>query len=195
MHTLIAGVTESGKTTLARSIARELAKRKQNVIVLDPVGTKTKGGGWPESAVVFEESTEFWKYIHRDDVGHSHVFIDEAGDEFNLSKRENFWLLTRGRHYGLFVYLICQRPKMVAPSVRGQCSRGYMFRLAWEDANEMSRDFGHSWPFGYLDKSGGYHEEKELDKGDFFTLYSGQVRKTRANVFALTPSQRKETVK
>lgn len=186
MHSLFTGVTESGKTTLARGIARDLAKRKQNIIVLDPVGTETKGGGWPESARVFTEGEDFWKYLARGDVGHAHVFIDEAGDQFHMGARENFWLLTRGRHYGLYCYLIAQRPKLLAPSVRTQCSRCYMFRLAHEDASEVARDFGHSWPF---------ENEKELDKGDFFILYSGQVRKERANVFKLTPSTRKEITK
>jgi DNA helicase HerA-like ATPase len=185
MHTIISGVTESGKTTLARMLARNFAGQGQNVIVYDPVGTGTLGGGWPESAVVFSDEEEFLSYVARDDVTHSHVFIDEAGDVFNLSKRHNMWLLTRGRHFGLYCYLICQRPKMVAPSARSQCSRAYMFRLAHEDASEISRDFGHSWPY----KTQKNIPEKELDKGDFFVLYSGSVNKSRANIFSLLNSK------
>lgn len=172
-HSLIIGVTESGKTTLARSLARNLAKRKQNVIVYDPVRTPTAGGDWPKSAVIFDDEREFWKYLNRDDVGHSHIFVDEAGDLFNMAKPENFWLLTRGRHYGFFVYCMCQRPKMIAPSVRFQCATCYMFRLAHSDASEISKDFGHEWPI----------DNAPLDTGDFLTLHSGSVKVERANIF------------
>jgi hypothetical protein len=174
-HSLIIGVTESGKTTFARVLARQLAKKKQNVIVYDPVGTQTMGGGWPESAFIFDNEQDFWKYIGRDDVGHSHVFVDEGGDLFNLSKPENHWLLTRGRHYGFFVYLICQRPKMVAPSVRHQCGTCYMFRLAMSDATEISKDYGHEWPL----------DNAQLDAGDYYTLHSGRLKFERANIFTI----------
>ena len=116
-------------------------------------------------------------YLARDDVFHAHVFVDEAGEVFNLSKRENFWLLTRGRHFGFNVYPICQRPKMIAPTIRNQCSRAYVFRLAQEDMEEIGRDFG----FSELKKI-------SLDKGDFLMLLSGTARMSRANVFDLIKS-------
>lgn len=174
MHTLICGVTESGKTTLAHSIAQQVADAGQNVIVFDPVGTKTAHGSWPKNAIVFDEEGEFFEYLARPDVYHAHVFIDESGELFNAGKRENLWLLTRGRHFGFSVVLIAQRPKMLMPSARSQCSIAYVFRLALEDMKEIGADFGHSG----LAKI-------NLDKGDFLILKSGLARFDSANVFKL----------
>jgi len=178
MHALISGVTQSGKTTLARELARALAARGQNVIVFDPVGTATAGGGWPKGAIIFDESAEFFEYIERPDVKGAHVFIDEAADFFGVGDKHNFWLLTRGRHFFLHIYLIAQRPKMLAPSVRGQCGVAYVFRLACEDADEIGRDFGHSG-IGKIN----------LDTGDFLVLTAGQASIKRANIFKLLNSE------
>jgi DNA polymerase III delta prime subunit len=188
-HSLIIGVTESGKTTLARALARELAGKKQTVIVYDPVGTITAGGGWPESAKIFQDEKEFWKYLDRDDIGHAHIFVDEAGDLFNLSKRENYWLLTRGRHFGFFVYMICQRPTMIAPSARTQAATCYMFRLANSDAKEICADMGHDWPLSDKDIETG--EYLQLDQGDFYVLHSGRVEYERENIFKILNPKRK----
>ena len=181
MHTIICGVTLSGKTTLARALARHVGRQRQNVIVYDPVMTATQGGDWGKSAVVFNDPQKFWGFVSRDDVGHAHIFIDEAGDLFHIGARENFWLLTRGRHFGFQVYLISQRPKMIAPSARTQCGMAYMFRLARDDAKEISADFGHDWPY----RDAQNIPLPELDTGDFYRLYSGASGKNRANIFQL----------
>ena len=174
MHTLIAGVTETGKTTLAHAFAHALADAKQNVVVYDPVGTQTIKGTWPESAIMFSDENEFFGYLSRDDVYNSHIFVDEAGQVFGLDKKYNYWLLTRGRHFGFSVFVICQRPKMVSPTIRNQCARAYIFRLASDDLKAVGADFG----FSDLDKN-------ELDTGDFLILNSGQARYLRANIFNL----------
>lgn len=177
MHTLICGVTESGKTTLAHLLARELVEKGQPIIAFDPVGSRTATGGWPSGAIVFSDEEEFFDYLSRDDVAGAHVFVDESGDIFNLGKRHNFWLLTRGRHFGFQVYMIAQRPKMLAPSARTQASRGYLFRMSPDDLREIGADFGH-----------GNIEKIILDKGDFLILSSGQASIKRANVFSLLNS-------
>lgn len=174
MHTLICGVTMSGKTTLAHKLARFLSEKGQRIIVYDPVGTKTAAGHWPASAIVFDNEDEFFDYLVRDDVNHAHVFIDESGDLFNLSRRENLWLPTRGRHFGFSLYFICQRPKMIAPSVRNQCGYAYVFRLMQDDMRMIGGDYG----FNDLDKI-------SLDTGDFLALRSGTSQYTRGNVFTL----------
>lgn len=152
----------SGKTTLARLIARDLRRRKQAVVVYDPVGTATAGGDWGKDTYITDDEETLWDVIAHSRSPAVHVFIDEAGDLFNLQRKENHWLLTRGRHMGFIVYLITQRPKMVAPSVRSQCGRCYMFRLATEDADEIGRDFGHS-----------NLSRESLDRGDYLVLDSG----------------------
>ena len=171
MHSLFCGVTQSGKTTLARYIARELAKRGQPMSVYDPVGTPTRGGDWPESATMFRDEEKFLEHLADDRVVNRHIFVDEADELFHLARRENFWLLTRGRHFGFSVNLICCRPKSLAPAVRRQCTRVYMFRLAKDDAVEVGRDLGHSDFAAY-----------DFDQGEFLIANSASPLVTRAHL-------------
>lgn len=173
-HTLFVGVTESGKTTMARHFARGYAALGHRIIVYDPVGTKTAGGGWPASAVMFSEVEPLFEYLERDDVNHAHVFIDEAGDFMGVSDKDKHWLLRRGRHKGFFVNIISQRPKMLAPNVRTQCNVAYMFRLSMNDADEIGADFGHSKLSNIVSK---------LDKGEYLRLESGSPHIKRGSLF------------
>jgi DNA helicase HerA-like ATPase len=174
MHALICGVTQSGKTTLAHSMAQMLAGNGERIIVYDPVGTQTVKGNWPVSAVTFSDEHEFFEYLSRDDVNNAYIFIDEAGDIFTPQKRENLWLLTRGRHFGFSVFMIAQRPKMILPSARSMAGACYMFRLSADDQRDIGRDFGHNG----LDKI-------NLDRGDFLMVISGSSTFERGNVFSL----------
>lgn len=173
-HTLFAGVTESGKTTMARHFARHFAGLGQRIIVYDPVGTATAGGDWPESSVVFNDAEKFMQYCDRPDVYHAHIFVDEAGDHFGVADRENHWLFRRGRHKGFFMYPIAQRPKMLAPNVRTQCSTAYIFRLSMSDADEIGADFGHTKLSNIV---------STLDQGDYLMLRSGRPQIERGNIF------------
>ncbi|MGL6121759.1 MAG: hypothetical protein ACRC1W_01730, partial [Shewanella sp.] len=91
--------------------------------------------------------------------GDADIWIDEAADHCGVSDRDNHWLLRRGRHYGFVVHLISQRPKMLAPNVRGQCSRAYIFRLAKSDLTEIAADLGHEVP-----------ENPPLDAGHYIVI-------------------------
>lgn len=158
-HDMYIGVTMTGKTTLARMHSRELAARQKDrlQVVYDPVlSTQTKGGGWPEGAVVYEDFESFMTWCSKN--GDADLWIDEAADHFGVSDRENHWLLRRGRHYGFVVHLISQRPKMLAPNVRGQCSRAYIFRLAKADLVEVAADLGSETP------------DPPLDTGEYIVL-------------------------
>jgi hypothetical protein len=172
-HCLYVGATMTGKTTLARLRAREVAKTGRAVVIYDPVGTATAGGDWPQGSNVlaFDDFERFMRWVHRN--GDADLFIDEAGDHFGVSDKENHWLLRRGRHYGYAVHLISQRPKMLAPNVRTQCSVAYIFRVAHEDLRELAADLGHDAP------------ETTLDKGDFLVLRSDSPAIAHGNVFDL----------
>jgi DNA helicase HerA-like ATPase len=193
IHGLIIGVTQSGKTTLAHSMAKEFARKGQAVIVFDPLGTPTAANSWPESAIVFNDKAPFLAYMAREDVSHAHVFIDEAYEIFRHGDPDNYWLLTRGRHYGFQCFLISQRPTMLPPSVRTQCGVAFMFRLAKHDAKEICADFGHDYPAiletSHITEEGSNEPEsdkkviKPLDKGDYIVLNSGSATFSRANIF------------
>lgn len=175
-HCLYTGVTQTGKTTLARMHARILDRAGYDLIVYDPVRTETHGGDWPERAQVYERLDAFIaKCKHARDA---YVFVDEAADVFALSQTENHWLLRRGRHAGLYVRIIAQRPKMIAPNARTQCAIAYVFRMSRDDAREIFADFGHGAPAvrEFAD---------DLDVGDFCVLESGRPSIATFNVFDL----------
>ena len=177
MHTLYTGVSQSGKTTLARAIARRLAGQGQNGAVFDPLGTATAGGGWPQGWPVFEDPDEFIAYASDPANIRIHLFIDEAHEILGHDQRDNFWMLTKGRHFGLFLHLMTQRPNKLHPDVRSQCGTCYLFRLAQDDAYDIGKDYGHN----------AVHKIN-LDRGDFLVLESGSPAIRRANVFALVQS-------
>ena len=176
MHTLICGVTETGKTTLAQCLAQadREGKEKLPVLVYDPVDTDTLAGGWPNGTIFFDDKNKFLKYLAKFRDAKCSVYIDESADLLGQQDKHNFWILTRGRHYGFNVVLLAQRPKMLAPSVRHQCTRLIMFRVSIDDARIVGQDFGHS-DFHTMD----------LDRGDFICAYSGHSTYTRGNVFVL----------
>jgi DNA helicase HerA-like ATPase len=179
-HWLYVGVTQTGKTTLARFHARKLAGAGHRIIVYDPVGTETAGGGWPEDSELIDDPLKFGKALkNREDA---YVFVDEGADVFNQSETQNQWMLRKGRHKLLYFRVMAQRPKMLAPNVRTNCARCFMFRLAKDDAREISADFGHGPDI--------YNET--LDTGDCIMLTSGSEHTESFNVFDLVPATRRK---
>lgn len=170
-HILFTGVTLSGKTTAARMFSRAFCAHRIPVVVYDPVETETKGGGWGENALVFTDAGEFLDFLASDDCGPCKIFIDEAADIFAQRMPDNFWIATRGRHYGWQLFVITQRPMMIAPTVRNQCAEAFVFRLTTSDMSNLGSDYGH-------DLSG-----EKLDAGDYLHLLSGHAAYSRGNVF------------
>lgn len=172
-HSLYTGVTQSGKTTLARAMARQ-ASATGRVVVYDPLGSPTAGGEWGERSEVHEDLEPFLQRVYAPEFTNADVFIDEAHHVFNHQDKSHLWLLTQGRHYGLRLHLLTQRPTKVHPDARTNCGRCFMFRLAHDDARSIGLDYGFS----------SIHKET-LDKGDFLILNSGESRYARSNVFNL----------
>ena len=140
-HTGYYGITMSGKTTMARHIARECAKAKHAIVVFDPIGSGTHGGDWPKESRIYSDPEHFGRDIAR--TQNAQVFIDEADLIFPHANKDNHWLMRRGRHQGLYVHLITQRPNLVDPSCRSMCGRAYLFRLNKTDRVAILADHGH----------------------------------------------------
>ena len=174
VHTLYTGVSQSGKTTLARSISRGLCLAKEKVVIFDPLGSPTAGGGWGNGAIIFDDKEAFLDLVYSEDFINAHLFIDEAHNIFAHDDKSHLWLLTEGRHFYLTLHLMTQRPKKVHPDARTNCGRCFMFRLAQDDAREIGADYGHSGI-----------NRISLDKGDFLLLNSGSAEYSRGNVFNL----------
>jgi Zonular occludens toxin (Zot) len=173
-HSIYTGVTQSGKTTLARSVSREIAKAKNLVIVYDPLGTGTLGGDWGDGAIVHENLEDFLDHAYGSNTVNAHLFMDEAHHIFAHDDKTHMWLLTQGRHYGLTSHLITQRPKKIHPDARTNCGKCFCFRLAQDDLKSIGADYGFS----------DLHKET-LDKGDFLILNSGDSQYSRSNIFQL----------
>ena len=151
--------------------SRAFCKARIPVVVFDPVGSATLGGDWGEGAKVYQNAEEFQDYIHSGKLTPCKMFIDEASSIFSHEQRENFWLAERGRHYGIQLFTITQRPMRIHPSVRDQHSEAYVFRLKSMDIANVGADFGHDL------------RDIQLDTGDYLHLVSGHRAFTRSNVF------------
>ncbi len=179
-HVLYCGVTMTGKTTLAREHAQILEKAKYEIVVYDPVGTDTANGNWPEGTKVLSDPEQFHEWIEDNETTYDedHVcflFVDESADIFGHSQTHAHWIARKIRHQYIYLRLIVQRPNMLHPSVRTQCSYVYMLRLSNDDARIICGDMGH----------GADVSKTVLDKGDCILLTSGSSATEQFNVFEL----------
>ena len=176
MHTLICGVTMTGKTTIARSMSRALLAKNKRVAVFDPLGTETSGGDWGQGAMVFNNRDQFLDFVEHPLTVNYFIFIDEADEIFSHDMKENVWMLKKGRHWGLFFFLITQRPKMVHPTARNQCCAAFIFRLTADDMRDIGADFGHDI------------RHESLDRGEYLKLESGRASYSRGKLFFTKPA-------
>ena len=132
MHSLIVGMTESGKTTLAKRLATNIMGRQKPVLVLDILGSK-----W-NCNYQTHKIDEFMGIVK--DIQNSYIFVDEAGEVGKLDK-EFYWLATRSRHLGHSVFFITQRAKQLAPIVRNQCKNLFLFCSSYMDCKSLYEDF------------------------------------------------------
>ena len=133
-HVLITGVTESGKTTLAKRLCWSYSRRGIRTVVLDPLSDP----GW-NSNYCSTNPVEFLDIVKRSRS--CAVFIDESGEMIGHYNDEMFWLATRGRHYGHNCHFITQRPAQISPNVRNQCLKLFLFTVSKDDAKLLSNEW------------------------------------------------------
>lgn len=143
-HSLILGMTESGKTTLGVRLAHAYYGGEWGVLVLDPLcdprwrppqddvlenqRRKLTGAQFYQTADPDEFLKVFWQSRS------CMVFIDESGDavgRYNIAMQET---ATKGRHWGHCVHFLSQRGAQINRTVRDQCSHLFLFTTAREDA-------------------------------------------------------------
>lgn len=166
-HCLIFGMTESGKTTLAKRLARRYKYHEVPVLVLDSLND-------PEWCADFQTTNPdeflevFW--ASRRCI----AFIDEAGDAVGKYNTVMQRTATRGRHWGHSVHYISQRGVQLAPTVRDQCSHIFLLTSSGEDGKVHARE----WNAPILASC------NQLRKGEYFhATRFGEV--TRANLFGV----------
>src|SRR5271154_6400439 len=150
-HCLIFGMTESGKTTLAKRLAARYKSNDVPVIVLDSLND-------PEWVCDYQttDPDEFLRVFWSSK--RCVCFIDEAGDAVGRYNTVMQKTATRGRHWGHAVHYISQRGVQIAPTVRDQC--GHIFLLTSSLAD--SKVHANEWNQPQLLKA------NALRKGNYF---------------------------
>lgn len=135
-HSLILGMTESGKTTFAKRCAAAYRKAGVKTIVLDPLND-------PNWLADFQTDDPD-KFLEAVWASQScAVFIDEAGDAVGRFDNAMIRTATRGRHWGHNVAYISQRGTMLSRTVRDQCSSLVLFCTALEDCKVHAREWNN----------------------------------------------------
>ena len=133
-HVLILGMTESGKTTLARRLAARYKANGAGILVLDPIGDPRWNADFMTSDP--EEFLHvFWQSQR------CMAFIDESGDAVGRYDRAMIRTATRGRHWGHACHYITQRAVDISRTVRDQCSQLYLFASSMDDGKVHSREW------------------------------------------------------
>ncbi|OEU74974.1 MAG: hypothetical protein BA864_13875 [Desulfuromonadales bacterium C00003093] len=133
MHSSILGMTESGKTSLAKQMITALKSRNIKTIVLDPICDPAFCADFQTADPV--EFERIWKSSRG-----CWCFIDESGTvgKFSDTIRE---AATKGRHWGHSFFFLAQKATQVEPLVRDQCSGLFLFRSGLQSRKILAEEF------------------------------------------------------
>ena len=166
-HVLILGMTQSGKSTLAKKIAGGYMKNDSGVLVYDPLGDPD----WPKGEMLkTSDPDEFLAAFWASRA--CGVFIDEAGDVAGQHDKDFQKTATRGRHWGHRCHYISQRGTMINRTIRDQCSHLFLFATALEDCKVHAKEWNEPRLM----------EAAQLNQGEYFHAQRfGELKKY--NVF------------
>lgn len=164
-HSLILGMTESGKTTLAKKVAAEYKRQGIGVLVLDPLCDPEWDADYQTS-----DPDEFLDTIW--DSRQCAVFIDEAGESAGRYDKAMIQTATKGRHWGHNMHYLSQRGALISTTIRGQCSQLFLFLSGKNDGKIHAEE----WAFDEL------KECTKLKRGEFMHCSRGGIL-TRNKVF------------
>lgn len=133
-HTIICGITMSGKTTICQIYANELVKAGKNVAVVDPYASQKWGN------VKFVDTAEELVAFLRENKSY-YFFIDESSMMLDRYDTTLYWLATNSRHYGHSGFFICQRVQQIHPNIRQQCVKAVIFKTAKSDSKTLGEDY------------------------------------------------------
>lgn len=158
MHALIIGQTGSGKSYLAKELARRALVRGTSVIWYDPFGTRTSLGRStlnPASWVVRVHSARDLLHYAKA-MKRCAVFVDESPVICNNlgENKPNEWLATMSRHNGHKVFFMAQKFTSITPIYRDNCTQLFLFSVSPACAKLAAGKFGKE----SLHKAAGLHE-------------------------------------
>lgn len=152
-HSLIIGMTMSGKTSLARKLVGEYQKNNISSLVLDPL----EDPAWSQAGARWQtaDGELFLQNVFR--ARNCAIFVDESGEAIGRYSGEMKKLATRSRHYGHNAHFISQRAVDIDKTIRDQCANLFCFRVSKKDAETLADEYGYE---ELLDCS-------RLEKGEF----------------------------
>ncbi len=174
MHTLILGMSGTGKSALAKQLGTRLRQKGKLILAYNP--TKETGYTRKDSfgciAADYEthNAQEFEAKVREVVSSNQHpnvyLIVDEAHEFFTRADCNSEWIATRGRHYGINVIGITQRAAKINVTFRGQCSNVYIFRCNLTDTKFVLDEFYHT---GLREK------DLSLDDGKFLKIQGKDV--------------------
>lgn len=132
-HVLICGITESGKTTLAKKLVQEYKHVGISSLVLDP----NLDPRWDADFVTADRAKFLNAMIKSRSCA---LFVDESGESIGRNAKEMMVVTTKSRHFGHKAHLICQRAAQIDPNVRHQCTDFYIFAQSPYDAEVFAQE-------------------------------------------------------
>lgn len=133
-HGLIIGMTESGKSHLAKSLARSIAALGAGVLVLhkpnEPWPLPRAAHVWqtadPERFLaIARRAVSCSAFLEMTDARHG---ADPEGEQIDVYDRRFHALATDSRHNGLQCFFIAQRSASIHPNIRENCGRVFLFK-------------------------------------------------------------------
>lgn len=136
MHSLIVGITESGKSTLAKALARRAHSRGRPVLVCNPTGEPGYCGH------VTRDPARALQ-MAKENLRGAYILLDEAPDYLGAYKEHapNLWFVRRSRHCLHSTWIISQRAQLINRNARSQCTRLYAFAQHQSDADLLAAEF------------------------------------------------------
>lgn len=136
-HILITGQTESGKSTTAKRLIKDVyLPAGRNVFVLDCMGDPF----FLEHADFCTDSpADFLRVLKTNP--NAAVFIDEGGETIGRYNTAMEKLATQYRQLGHNCHFISQAPVQMPYVIRRQCTGIFLFASCHEDALRLSKDF------------------------------------------------------
>ncbi len=162
-HSLILGMTESGKTTMAKSLAKSYKDSGISVLVLDPLTDPDWHADYQT-----DNPDDFLNVVWQSRS--CAIFIDEAGESVGQYDVLMSKTATRGRHWGHSCHYISQRGAQLSRTVRDQCSNLFLFTTALGDCKIHADEWNNQE----------LKTASSLQKGHYFyTTRFGDLKKGR----------------
>ncbi len=135
-HTIISGITGSGKTTIAKMLAANYYRQGVGVFVLTPI----PGDKW-RADFITNDCDKFLKVVFAN--RNCSVFVDECGRMIGngtTQAKKMSELAFMGRQWGHNMHFIAQRASMIDPDVRAMCENFLIFKQSDPDARTIAAE-------------------------------------------------------